>query len=92
MRLTTVFAAILAIAASGTFAQERPLPPTPQQPTTDGLAGIPPAPTGHRQPKMTDLPPDLAARESDQAKSVEQPNPSARRNGIDPQLRICRGC
>src|SRR5262245_35005 len=76
MHLATMVAAILAIAASGAFAQERPVPTTPQPPTTDGLAGIPPSPTGQRQPKITDLPPDLAARESDQAKSVEQPNPS----------------
>jgi hypothetical protein len=92
MRLTTMLAAVVAIAASGVFSQERAAPPTPQQPAIDGLAGIPPAPTGHRQPRMNDLPPDVAARETDQAKSAEQPSPSNRRDGIDPQLRICRGC
>src|SRR4051812_24679471 len=76
--LTTMFAAILAIATSAAFAKKsfaQKRPPPPQQPATDGLAGIPPAPTGHRQPRMNDLPPGVAARQTDQGKSAEQPSP-----------------
>jgi hypothetical protein len=54
------------------------------------------APIGHRQPKMRDLPPDLARKEqASQPEQREQPPQSqSQQNGtsIDQDLRICRGC
>jgi hypothetical protein len=97
MRLAVISVAVLTIAAStGAFTQERQerlAPPTSGRPSTDGSAAIPQAPTGHRQPRMSDLPPDVA----EQQRPAEPPGsdgpPRANRgSGIDPQLRICRGC
>ena len=56
------------------------------------------APVGHRQPKMSDLPPDLARREqgslSQQREQPPQNDSQGQQNGtpIAPDLRICRGC
>jgi hypothetical protein len=54
------------------------------------------APIGHRQPKMSDLPPDLARRErsSQPEQREQQPQSQTQQNGtsIDQGLRICRGC
>jgi hypothetical protein len=54
------------------------------------------APIGHRQPKMSDLPPDLARREqtSQPEQREQQPQSQSQQNGtsIDQDLRICRGC
>jgi hypothetical protein len=93
MRLAVISVAVLTISASGgVFAQERLAPPTSGQPSTEGSAPIPQAPTGHRQPRMSDLPPDVAERQ----RPAEQPGSDDRErpggSGIDPQLRICRGC
>jgi hypothetical protein len=93
MRLALIFVVIFTILAGGALAQERPPPPTPGQPSTDGSAAIPRAPTGHRQPRMSDLPPDVAEqqRPAGQPDSGGQPR-ATRGSGIDPPLRICRGC
>ena len=93
MRLASISVAVFAILASGAIAQEKLSPTMPGQPSTNGSAAIPPAPTGHRQPRMSDLPPDVA----EQQRPAEQPGSggqsrAARGSGIDPQLRICRGC
>ena len=54
------------------------------------------APIGHRQPKMSDLPPDLARRErsSQPEQREQQPQSQSQQNrtSIDQDLRICRGC
>jgi hypothetical protein len=55
------------------------------------------APIGHRQPKMSDLPPDIAHREqASQPPQKDEARPQSQRqpNGtsIDEDLRICRGC
>ena len=94
MRLTATSATLLLLATSGAFAQEQAGPlRTPSQPSREGSAAMPQAPIGHRQPRASDLPPDVARREQggEQARSSEPPNP-AQRSGIDPRLRICRGC
>ena len=95
MRLTAInLATLLVIATSGAAAQERAEPVlTPSQPSATGAAAMPEAPIGHRQPRVRDLPPDVARRErgDEQAKSSEPPN-SAQQSGIDPRLRICRVC
>jgi hypothetical protein len=53
----------------------------------------PQATVGHRQPKMNDLPPDLAPKESGET-SKTQPDDDRqnRQNAIDKDLKICRGC
>ena len=94
MRLAVISVAVLAIAAStGAFTQERLAPPTSGQPSINGPTAIPQAPTGHRQPRMSDLSPDVAEpqRPAEQPGSGDQSR-ATRGNGIDPQLRICRGC
>jgi hypothetical protein len=93
MRLALISVVVFTISASGALAQERPPPPTPGPPSTDGSAAIPRAPTGHRQPRMSDLPPDVAEqqRPAEQQGSTAQSG-ATRGSGIDPQLRICRGC
>jgi len=97
MRLAVISAAVLVIATCIAVAQEgatsqENIGPTPQasrQPATVGAAA-PQAPTGHRQPRRSDLPPDTIRRQrtDDQSRSDDLP----RGDGIDPQLRICRGC
>jgi len=97
MRLAAISAAVLVTATCIAVAQEGAtsqgnIGPTPQasrQPATVGAAVLP-APTGHRQPHLSDLPPDAIRREQmdDQSRSDDPP----RGDGIDPQLRICRGC
>jgi hypothetical protein len=62
-------------------AQPNPRPPTAASPGE--LRGPFPAPVGHRQPKQSDLPPDIAKKEN----SGEQ---GAR--DFDSKLRICKGC
>jgi hypothetical protein len=95
-------AAILAIAMGEAIAQQGT--PSPQ-PSVQSLPMQ--APLGHRQPRISDLPPDLAReqRSGDLSKS-ESPESSAAgapaRNApagnnaagrsIDDRLRICRGC
>jgi len=71
-----------ALIATDAVAQQLPAPSTP--PTTQGMATRPQAPVGHRQPRMSDLPPELAQKEQSGQPAEQQP--------IDEDLRICRGC
>ncbi len=83
MRLTIIYAAILALAAGGALAQESPSSGS-RLPLTTGQA-----PVGHRQPTMNDLPPDVAHKE------VEPLNPPAqesRKGNVDSRRNSCRGC
>jgi hypothetical protein len=85
--------------AGGVLAQT---PPSPEASASPSLKWIlypdgklhPQAPVGHRQPRLADLPPDLARREKlDQPtlpSDAEEEN--ARDSAIDQPLRICRGC
>src|SRR5580704_16828808 len=67
MGVTSMFMAmsalILAIAASDAAAQQMPASPTPPQPTAQGTSATPQAPIGHPQPRLGDLPADLARRQ-----------------------------
>jgi hypothetical protein len=88
VRLTTISVVAFAILASGALAQEKLSPPMPGQPTTDGSAAIPQAPIGHRQPRMSDLPPDVA----EQQRPAEQPGSggqsrATRHIGLDSRYR-----
>src|ERR1700687_4297759 len=58
MRVAAVCLAMLAVVASGAVAQDRPTEPQAPLPATNGAA--PPAPVGHRQPTVKDLPPDVS--------------------------------
>jgi len=98
----TIAVAILAIAMGEAIAQQGTASP---QPTVQSLPMQ--APVGHRQPRISDLPPDLAReqRSGDLSKS-EPPESSASGapattapagnntagRTIDDRLRICRGC
>jgi hypothetical protein len=86
MRLTAICVAALAFSASAAFSQEgtTPLVSPERTPTATAL----PAPVGHRQPKMTDLPPDVADREVQPGVPTKGPN----RHDLDSRLTICRGC
>jgi hypothetical protein len=92
MRLAVVAVLTISVGCSA-LAQERLAPPASGQPSTDGSAAVPQAPVGHRQPRMSDLPADVG----DQQRPPEPPSSGQqsranRGSGIDPQLRICRGC
>ena len=92
MRLTAISAMILAILMSLASAQERAAPSQPARKSATETSA-PQAPVGHRQPRPSDLPPDVLRREEgrEPPRSSEQPG-SAQRSGIDPELRICRPC
>lgn len=88
------------VLSSGAFAQTPPA--SPQALPSSGLKWVlypdgklhPQAPIGHRQPKLADLPPDLARREKldEPALPSDVDEESSRDSAIDQQLRICRGC
>jgi hypothetical protein len=97
--------AVLAIAASTALAQQG-LDPSAARSSVQSSPGVPQAPVGHRQPRLRDLPPDLARAQrsgelskSEPAQSSEPTSPpttsgsNATGKIIDDQrLRICRGC
>jgi hypothetical protein len=79
-----------ALMVSMVAAQQRPLPPSDA--ATQGMVR-PQAPVGHRQPKMNDLPPDLAQKESGEANKAQRDDDRQnRQNAIDNDRKICRGC
>jgi hypothetical protein len=95
----TIAAAMLAVAMGEAIAQQGTAQPSAQS--------LPlPAPVGHRQPRLSDLPPDLARAERSGELSKSEPTPSgepanaaagpagnnAAARTIDDRLRICRGC
>ena len=73
-----------ALMAINAAAQQLPAPSTPPS-ATQGMAPRPQAPVGHRQPRMSDLPPELAHKE--QSGQLAEPAPVD-----EDQLKICRGC
>jgi hypothetical protein len=95
-----IAAAILVIATGEVIAQQGAASPQP--------SGLPmQAPVGHRQPRISDLPPDLAREQRSGDLSKSQPTesspsgapatnaPAANNTAgrtIDERLRICRGC
>jgi hypothetical protein len=73
--------------------------PAPAQPSTAGSAAIPQAPTGHRQPRMSDLPPDVSEQQrfAEQPSSTEQSRAnrgaaSIRSSGFAAVVERCRRC
>ncbi len=83
-------AALMVVLVADAAAQQTPAP--------QGPVARPQAPVGHRQPRISDLPPDLARREQSgpPAKQDEQETTSGQgrqnQRTIDERLRICRGC
>jgi hypothetical protein len=86
LHLATWAAAALFCAASAAAQDAR----APESRTTGSAVHeipptVPPAPVGHRQPKLSDLP----AESQNAATTTER---SARDRELDRKLQICRGC
>jgi hypothetical protein len=83
MRLAAICFLTGAVFANVAFAQENP--------TTSGAAPLSstawPAPVGHRQPRKSDLPPDVIQRETQPGETV-----TGQKRQSDSRLTICRGC
>ncbi len=82
MRLasTSICIAILSLAASGASAQVVPAQPGP------------PAPIGHRQPTVRDLPPDVAGQREPPETSPSQAQIAPGRGGGPPTLQVEPSC
>ena len=80
MRLRATYVAVLALAASGAFAQEIRLP--------SGQA-VPQAPVGHRQPAIKDLPPDVVREEG---RPESPPAQESQKDNTGRRLKTCPGC
>jgi hypothetical protein len=104
--LIAIPTAILTIATTAALAQQGQAAPAASQPSIQSAPWQ--APIGHRQPRLSDLPPDLARAQrsgelskSDATQSSEPPSAPATNGAagsnttgklIDERLRICRGC
>jgi hypothetical protein len=86
MRLTAICLVALAFSSVVAFSQERTT--SPASPGGEPTATVWPAPVGHRQPKMSDLPPDVAHREMQPGEPSNRPN----QRDLNSGLTICRGC
>jgi hypothetical protein len=85
MRLRATYVAVLALVASGAFAQEIP-PFGSRLPSTTGQVTRQ-APVGHRQPTLNDLPPDVVHKEL-----PPETAPTQESQKDDRRLKTCRGC
>jgi hypothetical protein len=83
MKLAAISLSAVAIFADVALSQENLATSGPPQPSSTAW----PAPVGHRQPRMSDLPPDVAQQE-------RQPGgrTSGQKSQPDSRLTICRGC
>ena len=94
MRAPGMLSIILATVLMGTpaAAQQGPLAPL----TTPGLVAQAPAPTGHRQPRLKDLPPDVQQKETGETpkanENADEQDRGNQRAPIKKNLRICRTC
>jgi hypothetical protein len=90
--LTMLAAALMVVVVAEAAAQPALAPATP--PSTQGMTTRPQAPVGHRQPRMSDLPPDVAQKERS-LPPVQPDEQDSRRpldKSIDDSLHICKGC
>jgi hypothetical protein len=83
MKLAAISLSAVAIFADVALSQENPATPGPPQPSSTAW----PAPVGHRQPRMSDLPPDVAQQERQPGGTT-----SGQKSQPDSRLTICRGC
>jgi hypothetical protein len=82
MRLTAICLVALSFSSVAAFSQDG----TTSSASTGATAW--PAPVGHRQPKMSDLPPEVARRETQPPEPSNPPD----QHHLDSRLTICRGC
>jgi hypothetical protein len=85
MRLMAICAAALAFSGSAASSQEATT--TSASPERTPTVTAWPAPVGHRQPKMSDLPPDVAHREMQPGAPPNEP----KQRDLDSRPTICRG-
>jgi hypothetical protein len=86
MRLAAICLTALAIAANVAYPQDNPMSSASPQAAATRSAWR--APVGHRQPTMSDLPPDVARREMRPGGTASE----ASQRQFDSRLTICRGC
>jgi hypothetical protein len=86
MRLIAICLAALAFSGGAAFSQEGTTSPASAGGAPTATAW--PAPVGHRQPKMSDLPPDVAHQEMQLGRPPSGPN----QRDLNSRLTICRGC
>jgi hypothetical protein len=82
MKLAAISLSAIAIFADVALSQENPATSGSPQPSSTAW----PAPVGHRQPRMSDLPPDVVQRETQSGGTV-----SGQKSQTDSRLTICRG-
>ena len=87
LHLATLATAAALYCAAGAAAQDARAPESRAAGSAvrETSPSVPPAPVGHRQPKLSDLPSEL----QNAATSTER---SARDRELDRKLQICRGC
>jgi hypothetical protein len=83
MRLAAICLGAVVIFANAALSQENPATSGAAPPSST----VWPAPVGHRQPRMNDLPPDVIHRETQPGEVV-----TGQRRQLDSRLTICRGC
>lgn len=86
MRSAVMFVTLL----FATAASAQDIKPPPQSAPQAMPSTVGSAPVGHRQPRLSDLPPDIAKQEKSDAQTrmdrlVKDPD-------LDRRLRICSGC
>jgi hypothetical protein len=86
MRLAAICLVALAFSSVAAFSQERDT--SLMSPGGAPTAIAWPAPIGHRQPKMSDLHPDVAHREMQPGEPSSGPD----QRNLNSRLTICRGC
>jgi hypothetical protein len=83
MKLAAISLSAIAMFADVALSEETPATSGSPQPSSTAW----PAPVGHRQPRMSDLPPDVVQRETQPRETV-----SGQKSQPDSRLTICRGC
>jgi hypothetical protein len=83
MKLAAISLSAIAIFADVALSQENPATSGSPQPSSTAW----PAPVGHRQPRMSDLPPDVVQRETQPRETM-----SGQKRQSDSRLTICRRC
>jgi hypothetical protein len=86
MRHAATCLVALAFSSVAAFSQQRATSPVSPGGAPTAIAW--PAPVGHRQPKMSDLPPDVAHREMQPGEPSNRPD----QRDLNSRLTICRGC
>jgi hypothetical protein len=83
MKLAAISLSAVASFADVALSQENPATSESPQPSSTAR----PAQVGHRQPRMSDLPPDVVQRETQPGRTA-----GGQKSQTDSRLTICRGC